>query len=241
MKHITTLLPITSILSIALLAGCTTTQTANTNEVAEVAQNTNSESNTNQVENTNEAVEVAENTNSDETNTAEVDTSDWLTYTNEEYGFSFKYPEEWEINGPVGQSIGVQAEKISSLPTEQKVAPRTKVSPTTKSQNEVERDNLISERDSSYGGKLIQLSNVNFYRYIDYIENGTIDIEYVTYKDDVKITLRYLEGDNEDFVDALSMLDRESLLQQYVNDTIENDKMRLRYKTLKNIINTFQG
>ncbi|MBI2415180.1 MAG: hypothetical protein HYV33_00775 [Candidatus Kerfeldbacteria bacterium] len=42
------------------------------------------------VVNINEVFEDVETTN-------EVDTSDWLTYTNEEYGFRFKYPREWSI------------------------------------------------------------------------------------------------------------------------------------------------
>ena len=83
--------------SLVLLAGCTLQPTTNT-----ANQNTN----TAVVANTNETV-VNNNTNSNEnTNTeqeSEVDTSDpalsevegWLTYTNEEYGFSVEYPSDW--------------------------------------------------------------------------------------------------------------------------------------------------
>lgn len=59
-----------------LLLGASCTQpTTNTDTVSNTNENTNTE--------------VVVNTN------AELDTSDWLTYTNEEYGFSVKYPSNW--------------------------------------------------------------------------------------------------------------------------------------------------
>lgn len=77
-----------------------TTETQKQNENTEVvvvnandAEKTNENRNTNVEENTNTvgtALEVSKNTTD-----TEIDTSDWLTYTNEEYGFSFMYPEEW--------------------------------------------------------------------------------------------------------------------------------------------------
>ena len=87
--------------SLLVLAGCTTQTTTNTNVVSNTNTTVNantSNDNTNVVvansnENTNEVVN--ENTNSGQG--GEVDTSDWLTYTNDEYGFSFKYPKEWDI------------------------------------------------------------------------------------------------------------------------------------------------
>ncbi|MBI2415525.1 MAG: hypothetical protein HYV33_02565 [Candidatus Kerfeldbacteria bacterium] len=70
-------------------AGCTqpttnqnNTNTSNVNAVVVVNTNT---------------VVANENTNTTNTN-SEVDTSDWLTYTNEEYGFEFRYPREWIVN-----------------------------------------------------------------------------------------------------------------------------------------------
>jgi hypothetical protein len=63
--------------------------TTNTNVVVDTNENTN-------------VIVVNENTNSDQG--SEVDTSDWLTYINEEYGFSFKYPEEWTVSDQTTQS-----------------------------------------------------------------------------------------------------------------------------------------
>lgn len=106
MKKILTLLTITSF---AILIGCASdpasvnsnagiTETQKQNENAEVVvanDNANLNSNTNANENTN-AVGTALELSEDITDT-EIDTSDWETYTNEEYGFSFKYPSEWEV------------------------------------------------------------------------------------------------------------------------------------------------
>ncbi|OGY78373.1 MAG: hypothetical protein A3B74_01280 [Candidatus Kerfeldbacteria bacterium RIFCSPHIGHO2_02_FULL_42_14] len=63
--------------TLLVITGCTQTQTVS---------NTNDSTTTNSP--------VNENSNTPVTNTIEsdVNTSDWLTYTNEEYGFSFRYP-----------------------------------------------------------------------------------------------------------------------------------------------------
>lgn len=107
MKKILTSLTITSIV---MLAGCasdrasvnvnagnkeTQKQNENTEVVVNVNDNTNLNSNTNAEVNTNvvgTALELSENTAD-----TEIDTSDWLTYTNEEYGFSFKYPSDYSV------------------------------------------------------------------------------------------------------------------------------------------------
>lgn len=71
--------------SLVLITGCTTVQTST---------NTNTVSNTNAA-NTNEVV-VDENTNAEQG--SKVDTSDWLTYTNDEYGFSLLYPSNYSFS-----------------------------------------------------------------------------------------------------------------------------------------------
>lgn len=84
--------------SLLVLAGCsaqTATNTINENANIEVVTNTN---------------ETVSNENTNAEQGSEVDTTNWLTYENEEYGFSFKYPKEWTLEvlqeGGLGTDIG---------------------------------------------------------------------------------------------------------------------------------------
>lgn len=53
---------------------------------------------TNFTTNSNTAVNSSISNRNDNVNVVEIDTSDWQTYTNEEYGFSFRYPGGWILN-----------------------------------------------------------------------------------------------------------------------------------------------
>ena len=101
--------------SLLLLAGCTTQTVTNTN--TNVVSNTNATVNTNTSnDNTNAVVtESIENTNADQG--SEVDTSDWLTYTNDEYGFSLKYPRDWVLEENENTATDSSSHGILSLGT----------------------------------------------------------------------------------------------------------------------------
>jgi len=64
----------------------------NTNTVAN--SNTNIDTNTNSTANTNTAI----NSNTNTATNTNIDISGWKTYTDEEYGFSFSYPNGWILD-----------------------------------------------------------------------------------------------------------------------------------------------
>lgn len=57
----------------------------------------NTNINNSQNQNLNKVAAINENDNINSNANTEIDTSDWQTYTNEEYGFSFKYPSEDKV------------------------------------------------------------------------------------------------------------------------------------------------
>lgn len=86
---------ILSTLTITLGVGCIQTEPVTTNNNSSSAANTHITN----INLTNTAVaqnNTNNNINQESDNT--VDISDWQTYTNEEYGFSFKYPRDWKVN-----------------------------------------------------------------------------------------------------------------------------------------------
>ncbi len=97
MKHIITLLTISTLV---VLTGCQSAQLPE-EDTNEAVVNTNTavveDSNTN----TNEAVEVSEDVDTSDVSSEALAQEDWLTYENEEYGFSFDYPSEWTFSYPI--------------------------------------------------------------------------------------------------------------------------------------------
>lgn len=66
------------------------------------ANNANTVSATNQNVNTTNA-NLAANANANSVSNTNIDTSDWLTYEDEEYGFSFTHPSDWDCNTSADQ------------------------------------------------------------------------------------------------------------------------------------------
>lgn len=111
MKHINPFI-ITSALVFAG-AGCTqpastSFDTDNVNEAVVNATTTNV--NETVLENTNT---VTSNTNDIDGET--IDTSDWLTYTSEEYGFSFRYPSDWEVQKISETTLGIVSPELKEM------------------------------------------------------------------------------------------------------------------------------
>ena len=81
--------------NVAVNTNTTTNQNTNTTSNTNSETNTNSGTNTNSSPNANNADNTngSTNTNSVNNTNAPIDTSDWKTYTNVQYGYSIRYPE----------------------------------------------------------------------------------------------------------------------------------------------------
>jgi len=97
----------------------------NTNSNTNTVANTNTETNTNVAVNTNTTVNLNTNTvlntNSATNTNAPIDTSDWQTYTNTEYGYTAKYPNDWTVedstitdSDPLGRELPLRSVKFYS-------------------------------------------------------------------------------------------------------------------------------
>lgn len=239
--------PLLLIPLILIFTGCElldkeeTTASVNVNKVVEESNqnlNQSSEQNNNDTEIIEEDInieaEIIEGNNF-------VEEDGWLTYKDDEYGFVLQYPDYWTINSQNDNNLKISINNINEFSENEPMAPVAQASPFTRSENIEEKNNLEKGLNSTNDGKLFQnLNNVNFYKYVNYVENGTIIVEYVTFKGDNKISISYLEGDNSEYVKELEKYSRSELLEQYKNDNILNQKLSEKYEEFQNIIQTFK-
>jgi len=218
-------------------ASCTTsTEQTNANKEQTAASVTPASS----VENSATPAATPENEN---TNSSSVDTSDWLTYENAEYGFSLKYPKNWTVNAtttPGHSNIIIETAIIESLSDQDTSGPQSRISPQTQAENNREKIALLNKTDSYFGGQLKSLGNISFFQYTGFIENGTILVEYVTYIDETKISILYMEGDNADYAKTLEKTTRNNLLEQYKTNTVADANLAARYQLFNKTLDTFQ-
>ncbi|MDP3970584.1 MAG: hypothetical protein Q8P90_02695 [bacterium] len=194
-QNIITILFLSSLL---LLAGCTIALPADVDETT-VEANTNETSNDNILEIT-DKTDAVENLNVNE-EVDEVDAEehvlnkneDWQTYTNEEYGFSFEYPDHFYSNYSSQDKLPLNRITISDAPKE-------------RAEDEIIKyiySELVNERAEIESA---QVDN-NIYKAlnIDAIAKETINVEggggivnkYTWYDDDYKYSLSFVFPPNE--------------------------------------------
>ncbi|MFA6215152.1 MAG: hypothetical protein WC768_01115 [Patescibacteria group bacterium] len=118
----------------------------------------------------NQAVNQNLNTNI-ATTTEEIDISDWKTYRNEEYGFEFKYPEDWKI-----QEKFFQTNELFVLKGESRLAilPNGELDLGLPYENPLIKDSLVSNALVKF--RQWNLNNGKFlivYNFLDEITNWT--------------------------------------------------------------------
>ncbi len=229
-------------------AGCAGTEVAETTNSSDEAQNTNTVTNsetatetTNQ--NTNNETVVNANEKGDAvTGNGKIDTNDWLTYQDEEYGFSLKHPENWSIN-ETKETNNARVRIIDTLyldtETSDRPRPKSQVGPENNTELKDEIERLKQNKDSEHGGEWVITNEMKFYKYLGYIEGGTLVTRYLAPLDSNQVMeIKYYAGDNSNYADALENFSRTELLNQYSEDMIENTELAESYRIFNEIVAT---
>src|SRR3989339_666817 len=95
---------------------------------------------------------------------------------------------------------------------------------------------LPPKKELKYDGEIENFRDNYFIRYVGFVENGTLQVEYVIYLEKAKIPFIFDEGDNADYVKALDDFSRQELLEQYKQKKIKSLPLSERYKIFEKII-----
>lgn len=154
-------------------------------------------------ENTNENDnQPTTNTNVSNTN-SEIDTSGWLTYTNDEYGFSLRYPKEWEVKqrdiktiGLVSPELKIELENQSNSISNSDlfIVIKQPISDAPYIQTDFS-ESLIKADQKGYirNLKFLSTNRAQFNEYNDFVNVDQI-VHYILLKQDLLITSSYNDG-----------------------------------------------
>jgi uncharacterized protein YcfL len=229
----TSILITTLATSLLVLAGCTTQTATNTNTAND---NTNVVV-TNSNENTNEVVN--ENTNTEQG--SEVDTSGWLTYTNEEYEFSFKYPSYIYPNYTSQDKLPISRISVADAPKE-----RTDDNPFLEYTN----GELLTERDEISSAVVdnktyILLDDELIAKVIlKRVEGGAIVKAYHWYDDQYQYSIKFIfpvdKEMEDDFKSQYHTSDEVAQFMESIEDGQAPEKFQSVFDTFEDAMDTFR-
>ncbi len=214
-------------------------------EVAETTNDSTEVENVNTVNSSETAVEVVnQNINSEvivnkneqaggATDDAEIDTSDWVTYENEEMGIGFKYPKEVYSNYTSQDKFPISYKKLSDLPLE-----RSEDNPFLA----YTYDEAIKERNE------IQSSSIDDANYVKLntghkakiiysgAEGGAIVKKYVWYIDEYQYAIKFIFPTNQAIEDSFR---EQHTSSDEVDEFIKDVQLGVAPNEFQSLFNTF--